>query len=551
MTTSRPEQPRVLRFVGTVLLTLAVASATLAATPPPIPQRDLPPAHRPTTPNGPPHIPAPPAPPGPPLTLERLDTLAISGVTYYDALQTLTGKSPIGTTATADPTPPTHPTGASRRDRFSVRSTATAPTTVNASSDTFQDAEPSVVAVNVNNATYTASTVIKYVDTGERDQFGNIRWVPRNHFATTTDFTSFSRGALPMPQGYTRSGDPLMAVNPYTGGVAPKRIYCTGILFNQGTVNEPSAIGVWRSDNGGLTWQGPTIVASQNGGGYYTDKPAISVSWYSGSLGHVFVTWANLDTNNIGSSSIWVARSTDGGLSFPDRAVVTYDNVHMPSVAVNANNGSVYSVWVNNRVEDIRFAESPHGSFGFPTHEVVAEGQQLRTTAQRNTNLNGGVRAPSIPMIRYNWVTQRLAVTWHAGDANTDIWYAYRPCSASCNYWGWEWAKGINDNGANDQFMPALDFNTSGNMVFTFYDRRNDPNNILYQQFFAYADSTGTRLEANKQIGTLSSDPRNVFIGDYQDVWDHTYPDGESATNSWIGRPAGINPELYLSRIFY
>lgn len=126
-----------------------------------------------------------------------------------------------------------------------------------------------------------------------------------------------------------------------------------------------------------------------------------------------------------------------------------------------------------------------------------------------------GVRAPSIPMIRYNWVTQRLAVTWHAGDENTDIWYGYRPCSANCNYWGWEWPKVVNDNTARDQFMPALDFNSSGNTVITFYDRRNDANNFLYQQFFGYTDSTGIRLEANEQIGTLTSDPLNTFIGDY------------------------------------
>ena len=542
-----PQESR--RFI-VFLIVLAIGAGAFATEPPPIPIRDLPPAHRPTTPDGPPHIPAKPALPGPALTVERLNRLSISGVTYYDALQTLTGRPPVGVTTAAAPADSVLAQDSMPRNSFAIGANAAATTTVNASADTFQDAEPSVIAVNVNNATYTSSTVIKYVDTGER-QNGQIMWIPRNHFATTTNFSTFTRGALPMPAGYTRSGDPLMAVNPYTAGIAPKRIYCTGILFNQGTVNAPSAIGVWRSDNGGLTWAGPTIVASQNGGGYYTDKPSIAVSWHSGTLGNVYVTWTNLDTNNVNGTSIWVARSTDGGLSFPHRTVITYDNAHMPSVAVNTQTGAVYSVWVNNRFEDIRFAQSTNAGTSFGPHEVVAEGQQIRNAIQGNATLNGGVRAPTIPMIRYNWVTQRLVVTWHAGDANTDIWYGYRPCSANCNYWGWEWPKVVNDNTTRDQFMPALDFNSSGNTVITFYDRRNDPANILYQEFFAYTDSTGVRLEANKQIGTLTSDPRNTFIGDYQDVWDHHYPDGESATTSWIGIPAGMLSEQYLSRIFY
>lgn len=549
--THRLPQQQATRRVTVLLIVLAIGTAAFGTEPPPIPMRDLPAANRPTTPNGPRHVPGKPALPGPALTVERLNRLAISGVTYHDALQTLTGRPPVGTTAAAAPAGPTVEQGRMPRDPFAIAADATAPTTVNASADTFQDAEPSVIAVNVNNATYTSSAVIKYVDTGERNQFGQIIWIPRNHFATTTNFSTFTRGMLPMPAGYTRSGDPIMAVNPYTGGIAPKRIYCTGILFNQGTVNAPSAIGLWRSDNGGLTWAGPTIVASQNGGGFYTDKPSMAVSWHTGTLGNVYMTWTNLDTNNPNSSSIWVARSTDGGLSFPTRAVITYDNAHMPSVAVNTQTGAVYSVWVNNRFEDIRFAQSTNAGVSFGPHEVVAEGQQIRNAIQGNSNLARGVRAPTIPMVRYNWVTQRLAVTWHAGDANTDIWYGYRPCSSNCNYWGWEWPKVVNDVTTRDQFMPALDFNSSGNTVITFYDRRNDANNFLYQQFFAYTDSTGIRLEANKQIGTLTSDPINTFIGDYQDVWDHIYPDGESATTSWIGIPAGVLSEQYLSRIFY
>ena len=66
----------------------------------------------------------------------------------------------------------------------------------------------------------------------------------------------------------------------------------------------------------------------------------------------------------------------------------------------------------------------------------------------------------------------------------------------------------MNDVTTRDQFMPGIDFDTSGNLIVTFYDRRDDPNNLLYHEYMAKISPTGARLEPNKRVSTFQSDPR-------------------------------------------
>jgi hypothetical protein len=161
-------------------------------------------------------------------------------------------------------------------------------------------------------------------------------------------------------------------------------------------------------------------------------------------------------------------------------------------------------------------------------------------------------------MARYNWPAGRICVVYYAyGSSGTDVYYTYKPGCTNCNYYGWERPHQLNDVSTNDQFMPSIDFNSSGNLVVPFYDRRNDGSNLLYDEYAAYITPNGTSIQPNLKLSTFQSNPQNSgsyypgFIGDYQDVWDDYYPDGESATSAWIA-VLGTGPsEDYLTRIFY
>ncbi|MDP9362362.1 MAG: glycoside hydrolase [Acidobacteriota bacterium] len=454
-----------------------------------------------------------------------------------------------------------------------------------ATDDTKQDTEPAVIAENdFGGAAHTVTTAIKYTNS-----LGLI--TARINAAATTTMApgSFTRGELPISVDargtpiYQHTGDPMMSANVYGSGVWPKRMYSVGIEFDAGGDSQPSAIALWSSDDYGITWgtpmgrsgaRQPRIVATQNGGGYFVDKPSVAVSYYPGdpghasTLGHVYVAWFNLDKVNPASSSIWVARSTDGGGTFEAPVVITYDRVQNPVLAVDSNTGDVYCVWVNEANNDIRAAKaSGTGStLVFGPHEIIGGGNLL--TSLTGKLLHGGVRAPTVPMIRYNWISRTLMVVWHGGtpgvQSDTNIYYSYSPCTTQCNYWGWQQPRQIDDATSGDQFEPALDYTRYGTAIVTFYDRRNDVvNNQLYQPYFAYINPDGSAIHANMPTYNLQSDPSfhtsgtlgtgdANFIGDYQDAWVWTYPDGDRLVSSWIGiENSTVIGDVFLSRITF
>jgi hypothetical protein len=98
--------------------------------------------------------------------------------------------------------------------------------------------------------------------------------------------------------------------------------------------------------------------------------------------------------------------------------------------------------------------------------------------------------------------------------------------------------------------------------VISFFDRREDSNNLLYHEYYADVSIDGVALQANQRISTFPSDPREhvgvavdgvaaQFLGDYQDMWNWSYGYGERAVTAFPLIPVTLNSELYLSRITY
>jgi hypothetical protein len=406
--------------------------------------------------------------------------------------------------------------------------------TINMTSDSYRDVEPSVMGYNNNGTVYISTVYLKYLADGN----------PRNYYSMTPDEgATFYRGQLPMPAGYLYSGDPLMAKNPYNGGAGPERIYASGTAFNSAP---PNAIAVWHTDNGGFSWSQPTVAAVNNNSAYILDKPAATVSWYSGTLGHVYVAYEKVDlVNKPPQTQFFVTKSTDGGLSFGTPVLVTTGNIEGPQILVNNYNGYVYAIWMDYTLNAVRMSTSTDFGQTWSSPETAATGNMF---SDPNNHLNGALRAYSLPMARFNWVANKICIVWHerqqAGSSLADVYYTAKSPS------GWQAKVMLNDVQTNDQFMPALDFDSTGNLIVTFYDRRDDPNNILYHEYMAHIDSNGNLLEPNARVSTFQSNPQNYphsFIGDYQDIWDQSFSSGEFYLSAWVGIP-NVG-DIYLSGI--
>ncbi len=524
--------------VRTMLAAAAVVAiaSTLpvrASDPPPLPAVAMPAAVKPTAPNQQPTRIWTPGPPRTPLTRAELDGFTLSGALYSD----LARSSEVGDAETFG--------GATdSSSNLSVESLSGGP--IRVTNDAYLDVEPSTTATTVFGTQYSVSAWIKY---GPPQKYASI------YYAYTTNFSSFTTGQLSIPAGYTRSADPQTAVNPYTGGIAGKRVYVAGLLHN-GNFTDISAIGVWRTDTGGATWSGPTIVEMRSNH-YLLDRPAIAVSTHPNTLGYVYVAYVSVNEYDRTQNALVVERSTDGGLSFGTPVVISIGRVTAPDLVVDSNTGKLYVFWLDNTNQRIVVASSTDYGISFGWYEQVTGPYYLGPT------IYPGVPAQTCALARFHYQSGRVIVTWMGYSAETgsmEVYYSYKPCTSNCNAWGWRNAIQVNDNSTNDQFMPAIDFNSAGNVVIAFYDRRDDPQNKKYHEYYAYLNVDGVRLEPNTRITSSQSDPTLIstvagadafFIGDYQSLWDWSYSFGERAVPAFVTVPGPDNGEVNLARIVY
>jgi hypothetical protein len=103
--------------------------------------------------------------------------------------------------------------------------------------------------------------------------------------------------------------------------------------------------------------------------------------------------------------------------------------------------------------------------------------------------------------------------------------------------------------------MPALDFDTNGDVLVTFYDRRNSANNHRYQLYSAHINSNGQPLLPDERVNFLATPPNPnwslaSFIGDYHEVWSDTLNGQITWFSSWIrARNDLVNSDNYVSTI--
>jgi hypothetical protein len=407
--------------------------------------------------------------------------------------------------------------------------------TVPVNDDPQQDVETSIISTLTSNSASVG--YIKRSDTG----------VFRNYVGFTSDFTAWTNTLLPIPAGYTQSADPLQHNNAFDTGIAPRRTYLTGIVYNGAATVVPNAIGVWRSDNGGASWAGPVLVATNSDPAFFLDKPDIEVSWYSGTRGRAYVAHVRVNNTNPALTRIYVSRSENGGVSFsvPVWVANTEGRFQGPQMLASTVGTRIYVIWTDftnpaNERLLMSWSDNQGGSFTAP--EVVATGNFL--TGAPADFLNGGVRAVTLSMARYNGVRNAIGVVWHerAADGSTDIYFAAKTSS------GWTAKKRINPVTTNDQFMPGIDYEPSGNYLVTYYDRSGDPTNTRYREKWVKIDHLGNILESGEVAGGFESDPTqfiNQFIGDYQDIWWWDFTDmlGDRFNAAWVGRPSTrVNP---------
>ncbi len=237
------------------------------------------------------------------------------------------------------------------------------------------------------------------------------------------------------------------------------------------------------SKDQGQTWSAP-VDANRDP----ADPTGLATTWVG------FLPWVDFDSQNeawmaaLDGENVIVTHSADGLSWEPPVAVGTY------------------------------LDPPPGGEYGWP----VLRGSDFRIFA-----------VPSLAVDRSGGPYDgSVYVAWFDHSANlTDGSGTYgRVMLASSADGGetWNEPRRIRDGSPNpehDQFMPAVSVGPDGTVDLTWYDRRLDSENHLFDLFYAYSLDGGTTWSKDLRVSEVSSDEQHshhqngmVFLGDYIDL---------------------------------
>ena len=306
---------------------------------------------------------------------------------------------------------------------------------------------------------------------------------------------------------YPRHSDPGITVD------ADGNFYIV-ILAYTGSTSEENGLYVYRSEDGGVTWSDgvPAIDQVSN---VFEDKELIACdrtsSFYNGNL---YVAWARFGS----TTDIMNVTSTDGGETWGDAVLVSDESsVQWPCPVVGPD-GTYYVAWVQFSDYEIRIDRSLTEGASFGTDVTVTD---IYATS---TIINGGITVFGFPAMDCDitgglWNGRLYIAYMDRVWGDYDIFMRYSDDHGST----WSAPERINDdvvgNGC-DQFHPWTVVSNDGVVNVIFYDRRNDPSNLLMDLYLTQSFDGGLTFEPNIRVTTVSSDPtagstRAGLIGEY------------------------------------
>jgi len=337
---------------------------------------------------------------------------------------------------------------------------------------------------------------------------------PDNIVAVWRDFRL---GYRQVGVGYSTDGgtnwtDTLIGylINPYEWqsdpGITVDRLgnfYAVTLCFDNGGT---SAICVYKSTDGGATWQEPSIVVANNVA--FEDKELLTCDQTEGIYdGNLYVSWTRFYA---GPSTIFVSRSVDGGANWSTPLQIS-DGIYGTQWSVPAvgANGEVYIAWVQFIATDnLLLRKSTNGGISYSASDTI-----FTLLTKGAPTINGNILVFPYPA---------LATDISGSPHNGNLYVTYMDKStllgdqdiffSTSTDQGTTWSprKRINDdllgNGA-DQFHPWAAVNQDGVISIAFYDRRNDPSNLSFDVYLTQSYDGGQTFTPNKRVSTVSSYP--------------------------------------------
>lgn len=321
--------------------------------------------------------------------------------------------------------------------------------------------------------------------------------------------------------GRTFKGGPLAGIGAYGfEGDPAVAAHRNGVFYLSYVDHGPGAnrVAVARSDDGGGTWPRVGVVVDHPTSDFpLEDKPYLAVDDTGGPFdGTVYVTWVRF--SEFGESSIFCARSTDGGASFEQPVRIDRRGPVTGPVPVVGPGGELYLAWrAGNR---LRFSRSHDGGVTFTGARDVADAIPLP-----NPLPGAAFRVSSFPT---------LAVDRSGGPHHGTLYLAWADkvglgsgpdvlLRRSANQ-GTTWSPAVrvsDDVTGSYQFFPWMCVGHDGVVHIVFHDQRESPHSPRYHTTLACSLDGGSTFERNLRLSDEETDTSldpvflGTFIGDY------------------------------------
>ncbi|TLZ67274.1 MAG: exo-alpha-sialidase [Methanobacteriota archaeon] len=351
-------------------------------------------------------------------------------------------------------------------------------------------------------------------------------------YATTNGGRTWLEQLLPRGGGLTfleASGDPSVAFD----GAGNAYAACLG--FNR-SANPGNAITVSKSVDGGVTWGTPVEVARTTSGVFHDKSYIVTDRSNRPTRGNVYVTWTRFVA---GASPIYFSRSTDGGASFSPGVDITslgYKSDQGSQPAVGPDGELFVSFWATG--SRVALARSTDGGTTWRPTTTVAT-----MFDPGDLYPAPGPRTPHFPTIAVNPIAapggNRVHVAWadrRFGDADILM--------MTSEDGGVTWGAVVrvnDDRGGKAQFFPFLTASEKGFVHVAFYDRRDDPLDLLLTVYIASSTDFGVTFgnrRASAQFGAGT-----WFIGDYIGSASH----GDFVYAGWCDLRNAGEEEVYMA----
>jgi hypothetical protein len=341
-------------------------------------------------------------------------------------------------------------------------------------------------------------------------------------YGSTDGGATWTYACAPWPASLNQGAGPIFfGSDPAVAWDAAGHAYAAYLLLSQNNSGQiiTSAIEVAKTSDSGQTWAPfGTVVNNLASPLNFDDKEMMAVDTTSGQAhsftNRIYVIWDENNTEEIAST-------TNGTFSSP---VVLEDVADRGSdiggdVAIGPD-GTVYVIWnrlqfntFNNQTgETTVFAASTNGgaSFSTPvtiaTHHLFSFGNNPFIPAQDKRGINAFAsiavdRSSAHPGNLYVVYADFASSVSAASDTNI---YMVRSTNGGAN---WSAPLKLNDDsGTASQFFPWIDVDaSSGEVVASWYDTRNDSPAFTHTQMFAAAsEDGGMTFSANQLVSSVS-----------------------------------------------